>query len=439
MVIKVVLIIPIALELSFQSKTKKLLELEKMLGKLILLLFFFTASSRGETINQIRCEIQKCSNCGPSPSELEKQIICQGSSSFSIFNNDTITQPVEFNNYQTKFDDKVVKVILRKIYVNDHFHLNLSLINHDISHVLIENCIVKQPDTQLMNSMKHLAILDSRIINLRLSELYKLNYIYIRGVQLERLELSFLGNLKHLTMKDLVLKEIDTIEKLDKAMTSLTLDDTGLLFNDDPYFIGKRVSLYRIVNSNSNLFFFKGMFNLKSLKIKNNRFLNNTIGVEIFKRLGALKTLDLTANEIGFLTVSCFSDLKNLEKLILNYNKLKVFSWEPFNGLNLLSELSVRNNSIDKIVIMEKRNSTSLKKIDMSFNLLTKIEKLTFYDHHQLEELDLKHNLINQFEQNSFDNLKNLTYLNFDRQMNGQMQQISFFRADCTVEQTTTV
>ena len=211
-----------------------------MLMKLFLILFFYAVVVRGETINQIKCEIQDCSNCGES---YAKQINCQGSPSFSFFNNETITQPVEFNNYQTKLDEKVIRVILRRVSVTDNFYLNLSSINHHITHILLENCIVNQLDGPLisyeMNSMKHLAILDSRIINLRLFELSKLEYFYIRSVHLEKMELKYLSNLKQLIMKDLVLKEIDTIEKLDKAMLSLTLDDTGLLFNDDPYFIGK--------------------------------------------------------------------------------------------------------------------------------------------------------------------------------------------------------
>ncbi len=170
------------------------------------------------------------------------------------------------------------------------------------------------------------------------------------------------------------------------------------------------------------------------MRLKSNRFMNSSVGYDIFKRLFSLEYLDLSDNSIAILSSACFDDLSNLKSLNLNNNKLVKISWNFFSSLEQLEFLSIRNNSIGSISTSAEatvgRNLTSIREIDMSFNFITEIEEFTFYAHYKLVKLNLKGNLIQKIQVNSFDNLKNLTDLNLDRQINGNLRQKNFYRSN---------
>jgi len=283
-------------------------------------------------------------------------------------------------------------------------------------------------------------VLDSQILDLSLAGLANLNTIYIRNAHLAKIDVRNAANLKQFVLKDLKLNEMDVVQSLSTGLSSLTLDNTENLFIDKSYFTGRPFySLYSSINQLIQINRL-ALLNLKTLSLRSNRFLNDSVGVEIFKRLFSLERLDLSGNRIELLSQACFKDLAKLQSLDLNDNKLKAVSWSLFSGLERLEFLNMRNNSIRSILVSTEGaaaggNLTCLKEIDLSFNLITSIEQFDFYAHYKLVKLNLKRNLIERFQVNAFDNLKNLTDLNLDRQMNGSLRQKSFYRsANCSQE-----
>ncbi len=105
-------------------------------------------------------------------------------------------------------------------------------------------------DRSLLNGIKHISILDSKIKELTLADLQDLTSIYLRSVQLNKINLEGLVNLKEFVLKELTLKEIDPIERLHAGLTSLRLDTINILINNKPYFNCKLKYEYICLNGN---------------------------------------------------------------------------------------------------------------------------------------------------------------------------------------------
>lgn len=94
--------------------------------------------------------------------------------------------------------------------------------------------------------------MDSKVEELKLSNLQDLNSIYLRSIQLNTIDLDGLVNLKQLVLKELTLKEMDPIEKLHTGLDILVLDTVNILINNKPYFNGKYIliTFLRFYNKN---------------------------------------------------------------------------------------------------------------------------------------------------------------------------------------------
>ncbi|CAF1002247.1 unnamed protein product [Brachionus calyciflorus] len=168
-----------------------------------------------------------------------------------------------------------------------------------------------------------------------------------------------------------------------------------------------------------------------------------TVIEECFKNLSKLKDLDLSVNNIEYLSESLFAHLVSLEKLNLSDNFIRNFHLDCFqklekliwlnlslNGINkkidglfsncrLIEHLDISSNEIDSFSSDTFKGLVELKKLWANTNKLTSIEDNVFNDCSKLEVLKLFENEIKSLGQKCFSNLKNLTSLDLsDNKLN---------------------
>ena len=129
---------------------------------------------------------------------------------------------------------KVIKKVLNKFLID--LKLNNTLVLIRIFKFTLEQ---KEIDSDLLKNLNHFVILDSSVLDLNLAGLANLNTIYIRNSHLLKIDVRNLVNLKKFVLKDLKLKEMDAVQSLSTSLTSLTLENTEILFIDKSYFTGR--------------------------------------------------------------------------------------------------------------------------------------------------------------------------------------------------------
>ena len=184
----------------------------------------------------------------------------------------------------------------------------------------------------------------------------------------------------------------------------------------------------------------KGVFNLTPLLryltlikneiviIENETFLTNSFESNIFelylsmnklkriKRgqligLSNLQILCIDNNEIDFIELNSFENLKNLKYLNIQSNKIKVIMGNMFVDKDKIEILYLHQNKIENIETIPFNSLYSLKKLHLFSNKITIIKFGHFIDLHNLEELKLDKNEIVSFDIYTFIGLKKLNYL----------------------------
>jgi insulin-like growth factor-binding protein complex acid labile subunit len=142
---------------------------------------------------------------------------------------------------------------------------------------------------------------------------------------------------------------------------------------------------------------FKGMVDLKYLKVNNNKLttllLNNLANLNIlyvsqnqvnmiynttFAGLRILTLLDLSDNKIGEIEQGSFFDLYRLTKLLLQRNKQKVIKPNLLARQTYLEELYLSENLIEVIYDTSFNGLIALKSMTIDKNQIKKIEKNSF-------------------------------------------------------------
>lgn len=149
-----------------------------------------------------------------------------------------------------------------------------------------------------------------------------------------------------------------------------------------------------------------GVLNLSAMKISSldglNRLLD-TIDIPV-------KYLNLSKNELSFVSVSCFSlYFSRLEELILASNSINELQPGCFDNLINLKFIDLGQNYITNVPEFIFSNCAKLRKIDLSDNSLRVINKNLFFGlEKHLQEVNLADNNINRLSKDSFANFKNL-------------------------------
>ncbi|XP_072029748.1 toll-like receptor 3 [Amphiura filiformis] len=238
-------------------------------------------------------------------------------------------------------------------------------------------------------------------------------------------------------------KNLTSLRVLDLSNNSLT-EVTPAMFNS---LNGSHIEeLYlhnNLIHTISPQYPFRGLKNLKYLKLSKNKIKHTFTGSE-FEGLKSLQVLDLGLNSEVTLYPNTFSNLTTLKILYINAahlrkadavpspfsklislvtldlsnNSLPSIDTSSFDNLNSLETLYLQHNNLYSTWDPSKgdprlflRNLTKLKLLDLSWNGFKVIPDKVFFNLTNLIDLRLGRNKISHIAESVFVNVKRLSYL----------------------------
>ncbi|RQO89852.1 hypothetical protein POPTR_005G011600v4 [Populus trichocarpa] len=190
------------------------------------------------------------------------------------------------------------------------------------------------------------------------------------------------------------------------------------------------LSLNRFNNDKGILSCFNGLSALKSLDLSANQLTGSGLKV-LSSRLKRLENLDLSGNQCNdsiFSSITGFSSIKSLD---LSFNEvtgsgLKVLS----SRLKRLENLDLSDNQCNDSIFSSLSGFSSLKSLDLSYNEVTGSGlKVLSSRLKRLENLDLSYNQCNDSIFSSLTGFSSLKYLNLSRnQLTGSSTGINSLR-----------
>lgn len=207
--------------------------------------------------------------------------------------------------------------------------------------------------------------------------------------------LSNLTNLRHISLADNSLEELDLNFEFVSQLETLVLNRNRFHSLD---------------------FVFSKLVNLKTLYLRNNHGLNQTLNANMFNGLVNLENLYLSAmiqkpqpvNEL--IPRDCFRSLRNLKRLDLQSNHLVQLHPETFAHTPSLSELNLANNNL-KIDETSFSHLSYLKLLNLAGNRLNDLGENVFRKLEKLESLGLYQNDIHELKPKAFQGLNRLKHL----------------------------
>lgn len=142
-----------------------------------------------------------------------------------------------------------------------------------------------------------------------------------------------------------------------------------------------------------------------SLQIRNNSF----IQIRINLKRQNLREIDLSSNNLQYVTKGVFNNFLNLQKLILSRNKIINIFEESFNGLSKLETLDLSENNLTMLtnVFTPLKN---LQHLNLSRNNLEFIHE-NYFNNWLLQHLDVSHNNLRKLAPGALQLLPNLARL----------------------------
>ncbi|XP_026737397.1 toll-like receptor 13 [Trichoplusia ni] len=142
-----------------------------------------------------------------------------------------------------------------------------------------------------------------------------------------------------------------------------------------------------------------------SLHIRNNSFVQIKINIKEQN----LREIDLSSNNLQYVTKGVFNNFLNLRKLILSKNKIVNIFEESFNGLSKLETLDLSENNLTILanVFTPLKN---LQHLNLSRNNLEFIHE-NYFNNWLLQHLDVSHNNLRKLAPGALQLLPNLARL----------------------------
>jgi internalin A len=267
----------------------------------------------------------------------------------------------------------------------------------------------------------------------QLSQLSKLQGLYLSANQFEDIHISFLSRLTQLQRLSLGHNRIEDIRFLKNLIQLQTLDLSDNRI-EDVRLLGKLIQLQRLfVNHNciEDIRFLENLPQLQTLQLKNNpiadiRILvnltqlqrldlgyNRIKDIHFLKNLIQLQTLDLSDNRIE--DVRFLEGLTQLQSLNLSHNRIEDIRF--LGGLTQLKSLDLNSNCIEDIRFLE--NLPQLQYLNLAENQIENTR--TLGNLIQLQRLDLSSNRIADIR--FLENLPQLLTLNLKK---NQIKYINF-------------
>uniref|UniRef100_A0A8D8DQ52 Leucine-rich repeat-containing G-protein coupled receptor 4 n=1 Tax=Culex pipiens TaxID=7175 RepID=A0A8D8DQ52_CULPI len=143
---------------------------------------------------------------------------------------------------------------------------------------------------------------------------------------------------------------------------------------------------------------FKLLPNIKSINLKGNR-IKSLHSSKVFENNPKLEHLNFAHNELEFIILNQFQELKALRSVNLNHNRLLSNQrGTPFLISFFLEKLSCHLCSFYQIDDVTLSGLIKLKELDLSHNEITIVSENAFQSTKQLQRLDLSHNHLKTFE-----------------------------------------
>ncbi|XP_029020814.3 transforming growth factor beta activator LRRC32-like [Betta splendens] len=135
--------------------------------------------------------------------------------------------------------------------------------------------------------------------------------------------------------------------------------------------------------------------------------------------LPSLEQLDLSANQLDFISEGAFEELARLERLNLSRNAMNTNVGSNSKALRSISGLRSldlsANGLTDEAVELYLRNKSSLDWLKMTGNALTRLSRSMFRESKGLRIITIDDNLISFIEEGTFEPLSQLKKLNLAR------------------------
>ncbi|KAF7409749.1 hypothetical protein HZH68_004130 [Vespula germanica] len=148
--------------------------------------------------------------------------------------------------------------------------------------------------------------------------------------------------------------------------------------------------------------------NLKVLSVRKCRNIESLISN--LDRYKNLVDLDISSNNINFISEQSFSKLKSLQRFSLDQNSLSSVSF--LIHLSSLTDLSISHNNLINITSDIVANLKNLRRLNLRGNRIAIISKSAFMTLKKLEKLDLAENNLSTLPVTWMNSLTGLRYLN---------------------------
>jgi len=155
---------------------------------------------------------------------------------------------------------------------------------------------------------------------------------------------------------------------------------------------------------------FKALTALQHLDLSFNKI--SIIRPNTLKNLTQLRTLNLSHNYMTHLDRDGFRGLTTLKKLSLSCNRLEWLGLDAFHSLENLTKLDLSNNKLQLISPGILKPLTNLTSLNISHNNFTIIHSHTLYPLRHLEYLDASNNRITRITDDTLYGLKHLQTIN---------------------------
>lgn len=298
---------------------------------------------------------------------------------------------------------------LAELYLSDNeiFKLpaNLFINNLDLNSLYLDNNPLQQFYLNTSENLEtlslsncHLETFDERSTQ-RLSSLSELNLSNNKIKTLSGKALAHMEDLVVINLANNQLEQLDDdIFSGNSALNKITLD--GNKFKSLPNFFLKSKEVFTTYTLSCNYCglktlsssVFENMPGVMDLQLSHNDFINVD---NMFQKTPSLKILDISYNNIGYISPLAFANSYKLENLNIAGNPLINLNPEVFANNNVIREIDARNTSLEMLWSNKNRIIPSLNKLYVSDNKLTSLTTEDFKVMPNLIAIDLNNNPIN--------------------------------------------
>ncbi|KAJ8984523.1 hypothetical protein NQ317_010994 [Molorchus minor] len=295
---------------------------------------------------------------------------------------------------------------LEELYLsnNEIFKLppTLFINNQELNSLYLDNNPLKQ---FYLNTTENLETLSLKNCQLEVfderstQKLTTLSELNLSGNKIKELPSTALAHMKYLSVINLSNNRLerlnDDIFAENPLLVKIALD--GNNFDTLPNFYlknGEVFTTYTFSCRNCGLktlssTVFEKMGGMIDLQLSENEFMNID---NMFDKIGSLKILDISYNNIAYISPNAFAGNLNLETLNLAGNPLMTLNPEVFANNHVLREIDARNTSLQKLWSNNNKLVHSLQKLLVGNNLLTTVTIDDFKITPNLKAIDLNNN-----------------------------------------------